>query len=458
MAFDDLETDLTDALTAANRPLTYDEAAEALGGGMKADLVLQKVATLDDDDNVVGVSGDVMNFSDEPSDDPADDDGEPQADAEAADDDADDEEETDDEPDRDADVPEPVVTGDEPDTGDWYDLAGLRVTIDPESQKVGQRTGDTYENLPVLVDGREDTPQPDTAYYPIKIGGGRDSEETIGRLLGQLNYPVLLEGEAGTGKNTAFENFGANTNRPVNRMDFGDDTSVFDLVGEKDIVGGTSVYILGDLSKSVIFGHKFVADEISMAEGDVTSHLHAITESPGKRRLTLRGTGRTLRDLPVTDEEVAAAGGRLAAIREKWNDDAHLGRYIHPEFLFCGTTNPITYAGTSDMNGAFRSRFAVLELDYLEPKYEAQLLADKTGVDTATAEALTRLADVLREAHKNNELMCPITFRELEKTVELAGPSEEFMPIKEAAHIILTGHASQKLDKQTVKDTIEDEL
>ena len=278
-------------------------------------------------------------------------------------------------------------------------------------------------------------------------------------MMGRLKRPVLVEGEAGTGKNTAFANFAAHTNRPLQRMDFGDDTTVFDLIGEKDIVGGTSVYILGDLSKAAIFGHFFDADEISMAEGDVTAHLHAVTEAVGKRRLTLRGTGRTLRDLPVTDEEIEAAGGdRVEAIREKWDDDKHLGEYIHPEFRFVATTNPVTYAGTADMNSAFRSRFSVLELDYLEPKHEAKLLASKTGVDEDKALKLTRLADGLRFAKQKDELNCPITFRELEKTVELAGPEEEFMDLKDAARIILKGHASLKTDKQTVADAITDEL
>lgn len=453
MTYTDDEAKLTDALEDKNEPLTYSEAKATLGGGMKAEVVLDNCATVEErggDELVVGTGGDVM-FSDASADDA-------QAAAQGADADAGDDE-GDDAPD--ADIPADAVetSADEEPDGDWYELAGLRVTVDPDRMAVGDRTGDDYYGVPILTDGREDTPTPDSDYYPTKLGGGRDSEEVIGRMIGEKNYPVLLEGEAGTGKNTAFANFGKHTNRPVPRMDFGDDTTVFDLIGEKDIVDGTTVYLLGELSKAAMFGHIFDADEISMAEGDVTSHLHAITESVGKRRLNLRGTGRTLRDLPVSDEEVAEADGdRLEAIRQKWDDDKHLGEYIHPEFRFVATTNPLGYAGTSDMNGAFRSRFAVLELDYLEPKYEAKLLAEKTGIDEDTAKSLTHFADGLREAHRNDELMCPITFRELEKTVELAGPDEEFMDLKDAAKIILKGHASQKLDKQTITDTIADEL
>lgn len=456
MSFDELETELETALTENNAPLPYEAAKAAVGGGMKAELVLDKVATIEERDGqsyVVGLGDDVMDFTTPDEASPTEEDDAPATDAES--DDSDTEEA------RDDDIPPEDVetTPDEVDpAGEWYNLAGLRITVDPREQKVGEPTGDDYNGLPILDNGRDDVPNPDTDYYPIKIQGGVDSEQVIGRFMGVMNVPTLVEGEAGTGKNTAFANFASATHRVYNRMDFGDDTTVFDLIGEKDIVGGTSVYILGDLSKSAIFGHVFGADEISMAEGDVTSHLHSITENVGQRRLNLRGTGRTLRDLPVTDAAIEAAGGRLAAIREKWDDAKHLGRYIHPEFRFVATTNPISYAGTSDMNGAFRSRFAVLELDYLEPKHEAKLLADKTGIDKDAAKKLTRLADGLREAHKNNELMCPITFRELEKTVELAGPQEEFMDLKAAARIILKGHASQKLDKQTIVDSIADEL
>jgi len=275
------------------------------------------------------------------------------------------------------------------------------------------------------------------------MGGGRTSEAVIARAVGALGMPVLLEGEAGTGKNTAIMHICERTRRPMTRMNFGADTTVFDLIGEKDLVGDGTVYVLGELSKAAIFGWTFVADEINMAEGDITSHLHAICEEEGRRRLNLRGTGRTLTDVPAGVE---------------WDPDEHLGRYIHPEFRFVATANPLSYAGTSDMNDAFRSRFTVLPVEYLAPEDEADLLVEETGTDRETALSLTRMATTLREAHRRNELECPLTHRELVKTVEIAGPDEEFMPVAAAARLVMVGHANLKLDKETIGDTITAEL
>jgi nitric oxide reductase NorQ protein len=326
---------------------------------------------------------------------------------------------------------------------DYYLLDGLRVTVDPEEMRVGEPTGQSHHGLPVLGPAEAPTPDIRTTYYPTAMAADRDSEEVIARAMGELGKPVLLEGEAGTGKNTAIMHVCQRTNRPVTRMNFGADTTVFDLIGEKDLVGGDTVYILGELARAAVFGWTFIADEINMAEGDITSHLHAICEEVGRRRLNLRGTGRTLTDLPEG---------------ETWDPERHLGRYIHPEFRFVGTANPLSYAGTSDMNDAFRSRFIVLPMHYLEPDSEADLLVEETGVDEDAALRLTRMADSLREAHRRDELECPLTHRELLKTVEIAGPEEEFMSLEEAAHLVMVGHANLKLDKETIRDTITAEL
>jgi len=326
---------------------------------------------------------------------------------------------------------------------DYYLLDGLRVTVDPEQMRVGEPTGESHYGLHVLGPAEAPTPDIRTTYYPTAMAADRNSEEVIARAMGELGKPVLLEGEAGTGKNTAIMHVCQRTNRPVTRMNFGADTTVFDLLGEKDLVGGDTVYILGELARAAVFGWTFIADEINMAEGDITSHLHAVCEEVGRRRLNLRGTGRTLTDLPEG---------------EQWDPNRHLGRYIHPEFRFVGTANPLSYAGTSDMNDAFRSRFIVLPMHYLEPDSEADLLVEETGIDEDAALRLTRMADSLREAHRRDELECPLTHRELLKTVEIAGSNEEFMSIEEAAHLVMVGHANLKLDKETIRDTITAEL
>jgi len=249
------------------------------------------------------------------------------------------------------------------------------------------------------------------------------------------------------------------TNRPTQRTNFGTDVSVFDLVGEKDFHEDGSYFILGDLAKAAMFGHVAIWDEVNMVTGDTSSFLHGLAEEPGNRSLELRGTGVTLTDIPVDADEIERYGSWYEAARRKWTADEHLGRYIHPELRITATCNPLDYADTKSMNGAFRDRFTVVEHPYLNPSREADLLAEETGVEPTDVGPLTELAQVLREAReKANAHQTPITHRSLLKVVEAAGPGEGWMSFRDAALNVMVDHASTKKDKQYVKDTIQDEL
>jgi len=237
------------------------------------------------------------------------------------------------------------------------------------------------------------------------------------------------------------------------RQEFGSDTSVMDVVGEKDLTGaGGTYYILGKAAKAAMFGGVYVADEIAMATGSVTSYLHPLFEDQGSRELELRGTGRTLHDLPAGVE---------------WDPSEHLGEYIHPDFYAVGTTNPPHYADVSPMNDALRSRCMVIEHPYLagDPtdsdgvETEAELVAAETGADAEAVTPIVELAALLRQARREgNDIQSPIGHREIRDTVELAGPAEEFMSFQAAARIKFCGQASLKQDKQYIADSVEEEL
>lgn len=364
---------------------------------------------------------------------------------------------------------------------DLYDLNGLTVASDPSQHLVGEATGaQVREYLPDLVDGKSVVPNDPGSYMPLPVRGGRKSDEAVARILGEMGRPVLLEGDAGTGKNRLFDVLASEVGLGKYRVGFGSDVSVFDLVGEKDISGGESFYILGKIAKPAVFGGMTVLDEINMASGDTTSFVHGITEKPGNRSLELRGSGRTLRDLPVSDEDIERYGSWREAARAKWDPEAHLGRFIHPDLYVAATCNPVSYADTQLMNGAFRDRFVVIEHGYLTEHGEAQspsnrdigvthevgrgvqreaaLLMEQTGIDEERANGLVEIAGLLREARRGGTHQTPITHRALEKTVGLAGPNEEFMPLYDAAHLVMVGQAQTPRDKEVIADALKDEV
>lgn len=478
---EDARSDLIDALADEQRPIPVDDARDIAGDNkIVAESVINQHAqtdTYDGEEYVVSVEGGPTYTVNDLTD--ADDSAEAAESAESAEEDEQDPDTSDDSETAQA----TAQAGSWEETGDrdLYEVNGLRIDVDPAEMLVGQPTGEEFERVPKLTNGHDRIPNEPSSYMAIPIGGGRTSKEAIGRVMGEMNRPLLLEGEAGSGKNLAIDVFEFETNRPKYRINFGTDTSVFDLVGEKDLIDGESYYILGKLAKPAMFGGTVIFDEVNMVSGDVSSFVHGVTEEPGSRSLELRGAGITLTDLPVSQDEIERYGSWYDAAREKWDPEQHVGRYIHPEFRVTATANPLGYADTKSMNAAFRDRFVVLEHPYLTQtsesegpstdalntptnpqkgiQREAALLTEETGVPEETALALVDTVAVLREAREQNSaISCPVTHRTLLKTVEFAGPNEEFMPFRDAFEIVLTGHASTPQDRQYISDTIADEL
>ncbi len=459
--FDKAKQDIIDALESKEQPITMDEARESVSdGAIVAESAINQFGTTVEHDGqkfVVGMeSGPSYTVNDI---------GQSEGSADAAE-----QTYTGVEPEQDeSPSPQPETSPAPSHGGQWesdddvdlYEVNGIKITLNPERELAGEPTGDDWYGLPKLTNGNDRIPNVTTPYFPVAVEpGNRDTEEWMGRVLGGSNpRPMLFEGEAGTGKNTAFSKAANVTNRVTQRINFGSDVSVFDLVGEKEIANGETYYVLGDLARAAMFGHMAILDEVNMVTGDVSSFIHGVAEEPGNRSLEIRGTEVTLTDIPVTADEIDRYGGWYEAARNKWNAEEHLGKYIHPEFRVGATCNPLDYADTKSMNDAFRDRFVVVEHPYLSPKREAALLAEETDADPDDVRALTHLANVLREARERaNAHQTPITHRSLLKTVEMAGPEEEWMSYRDAALNVMVDHASTKKDKTYIRDTVKDEL
>lgn len=477
--FDEAKADLIDALEQSTTALTTAEAQTAIDGGdLMSEQVVNQFAEFESHNGteyVVSADGyaDTLPVNGDTDDDEteADDESDAADASEAADDDTADASEDDD-----ADTTETAETvetsADPIETEDGqriYDLNGLNVVLDlqPTEVMAGAPTDDDILGATVLENSHPQVPDTNVPYFPVEVDGiSRDTEDLFYRAIGQQK-PVVLEGEAGTGKNQLARAAGADLNIPTRRQEFGENTTVFDVVGEKDLEDGNSHYILGEAAKTAIFGGMYIADEINMASGSVTSYLHPLFEDAGKRELNLRGTGRTLHDLPVSEAEIASHGSAQAARRAKWDPSEHLGKFIHPDFYAVGTCNPVGYAGTEVMNPALRSRCVVIRHPYLckgegdvqGRKAEAKLLAIETDAEPSDVEDLVRMVGVLREARReSSELMTPVGHRELRDTVDMAGPSEDFMTFAEAARVKIGGQAGTQKDRQFILDTIDDEL
>lgn len=168
--------------------------------------------------------------------------------------------------------------------------------------------------------------------------------------LPKSKQPVLLEGDAGSGKNHLVEWVAQKMNLPLIRVQHDATTEPHQLIGDYYMnAEGRWVWVDGPLTLAVRYGAIFVGDELNMARGDITAMYHHVLESNGRL------------DIPQRREFIIP----------------------HKHFWFVGTCNP-DYQGTRPMNEALRDRFTLLPMTYSE-RIDRLLTGDQALVDVAKA-------------------------------------------------------------------------
>lgn len=292
----------------------------------------------------------------------------------------------------------------------------------------GRETDDDYHGLAKLQDvGHPEVPAIEDYYEQELPDADVTDVQVLCRTLADNDFSPLLVGEAGTGKDTLVMHVCAETNRPVVRVNFGSDVRYENIVGMYTLNADEEMeWVDGVLTHAVRYGWVFIADEINAAPPESTMPLHQVTEEGDRSGLLLR-----------EESEVVTP---------------------HPQFRFVATMNPPRggYGGANQLNDAFKSRFYTIQVDYLDPDRESELVEAKTdneSLDSEQIERLCRMASRLRRQYKREEISTPITTRELLKATNLA----EIMSLREAATVVLTGHAKEE-DEQTIRDVIDGHL
>ena len=195
------------------------------------------------------------------------------------------------------------------------------------------------------------------------------------------NQPIWAWGPSGCGKTELFSQIGARLNRPVHIISFGEETSVRELFGtvaidhtsaeadmpqkeDKGIAGiAKALWALakrglglktefryGQLPKAIQDeGAIVVLDEFNMCPAGIAAQLNFFFE---KGKLTI----------PETGEEVTAAKDVTIVVTSNTSG---------------GMDETGLYAGSQSMNGATRTRFAYIQLDYLPADEERLILTDR---------------------------------------------------------------------------------
>ena len=255
--------------------------------------------------------------------------------------------------------------------------------------EAGAPTDDKFGQLTVLEDvGHDQVPDiSEDAYYERSATESKTDVQVVTKAL-EEGMNVVMKGPPGVGKSYLAKYLCAQTNRPLYRVTLSETTYREDLLGHLQLVsapGGESVtsWVDGPLTRAAREGGVLLLDEINAADANTAAALNAVMEQEDTRSLTI----------PQTGEVVTP----------------------HEEFHVIATSNP-GYQGTYEQNDAFEGRFRHVELDYLPPDIEVEIILERTDLDRRKKEKIQDLvtfAERLREAYVNGELTTPITTREL---------------------------------------------
>jgi nitric oxide reductase NorQ protein len=177
---------------------------------------------------------------------------------------------------------------------------------------------------------------------------------------------ILLQGPHGAGKTEMAMHYAAVHNLPMLIMDCANLREARDWFGYKKIENGNVVWHESQFDRAIQNGNMVVLlDEINRVHPNVMNTL-----------------------LPLLDN-------REFTYLEEKNDIIKLGRGI----VFFATMNEgAGYSGTSATDNALRDRFGrVVEVKYLVPEKETELLVKRTGIETKDANGLVDIANQIRK-------------------------------------------------------------
>lgn len=328
-------------------------------------------------------------------------------------------------------------------------------------------------HLPELEDvGHPQVPDTDQDYIAREINGRTDLE-VLSFAINDEDFFAMLEGEAATGKNFSIDTVCGVANWPRIRVNFGISTTYESLVGkyvpaesdEDDIinraeaiertarritrVGSFSEHTENDdisleearliaeaalpnesgftredglLTIAVKNGLMFVADEINAAEPEALMPFNGLTEQQGDRYLTIEEESEIIEP--------------------------------HPRFRLVGTRNPVTYAGTTDMNSALESRAYIIEYDYHEDAALKEILTSRTNIieneSEPAVENLVRLVQNVRQMEQSGtDIVTKISTRDLIKIGRLT----DIMSLRNATKTVMLGVADPT-DKTAIREEI----
>lgn len=242
----------------------------------------------------------------------------------------------------------------------------------------------------------------------------------------EKNMPVLLVGPTGSGKTATVKWLSYKTNNSYRRVQLNGSTGVDTFIGKWLLEKDGTVWVDGVLTDAMRHGHWLLLDELNAALPEILFVLHSVMDDD--KRLILDDK----------DGELVTA---------------------HPDFRIFATMNPSEgYAGTKELNRALFDRFPItINVGYPNTELEEKIIFNHSDLDfnspkhTKLVDRMIEFAHISREKYDNDELLYPVSTRQLINWAKLI----TYFGVKTAAKITVLSKADDEIEREKLKAEID---
>ena len=252
---------------------------------------------------------------------------------------------------------------------------------------------------------------------------GLNEERNILKHAIDLNIPMLIIGDTGTGKTSLVRELANEYGATFRRLNLNGGTTADEFAGRYTLDGkGGMIWVDGVLIDAMRKGYWLLVDEINTASPDVLFFLHSLLDDD--RTITLA----------EKDGEIVTP---------------------HKDFrLFATMNDSQEYSGTRELNKAFASRFGViLQTKYPDPATEEKILLQRYNITDEHSALLVKIATDLRKSYKEKQISYICSTRDLLSVARLLNVG---VPVIDAIKFALMHRVLPESEEyKTIEDIIK---